>query len=70
MKPLRLVVLCPHFEPDMAPTGVVMTRIVHNSPRADINCMLLLRCLGTASMQLMLVGAASCGERNRQRGVQ
>ena len=29
MKPLRLVVLCPHFEPDMAPTGVVMTRIVH-----------------------------------------
>ena len=26
---LRLVVLCPHFEPDMAPTGVVMTRIVH-----------------------------------------
>jgi len=29
VKPLRLVVLCPHFEPDMAPTGVVMTRIVH-----------------------------------------
>ena len=28
-KKLRLVVLCPHFEPDMAPTGVVMTRIVH-----------------------------------------
>jgi colanic acid biosynthesis glycosyl transferase WcaI len=26
---LRLVVLCPHFSPDMAPTGVVMTRIVH-----------------------------------------
>jgi len=26
---LRLVVLCPHFEPDMAPTGAVMTRIVH-----------------------------------------
>lgn len=26
---LRLVVLCPHFEPDTAPTGVVMTRIVH-----------------------------------------
>lgn len=26
---LRLIVLCPHFEPDMAPTGVVMTRIVH-----------------------------------------
>lgn len=26
---LRLVVLCPHFEPDMAPTGVVMSRIVH-----------------------------------------
>jgi colanic acid biosynthesis glycosyl transferase WcaI len=26
---LRLVVLCPHFAPDMAPTGVVMTRIVH-----------------------------------------
>ena len=23
-----LVVLCPHFEPDAAPTGVVMTRIV------------------------------------------
>lgn len=29
MTSLRLVVLCPHFEPDMAPTGVVMTRIVH-----------------------------------------
>ena len=28
-KKLRLVVLCPHFSPDMAPTGVVMTRIVH-----------------------------------------
>lgn len=25
----RLVVLCPHFEPDTAPTGHVMTRIVH-----------------------------------------
>ncbi len=28
-KKLRLIVLCPHFDPDMAPTGVVMTRIVH-----------------------------------------
>jgi len=28
-KNLRLVVLCPHFAPDIAPTGVVMTRIVH-----------------------------------------
>ena len=28
-KKLRLVVLCPHLSPDMAPTGVVMTRIVH-----------------------------------------
>ncbi|MCU1392356.1 MAG: putative glycosyltransferase [Ilumatobacteraceae bacterium] len=27
--PLRLAVLCPHFEPDTAPTGSVMTRIVH-----------------------------------------
>jgi colanic acid biosynthesis glycosyl transferase WcaI len=27
--PLRIVVLCPHFEPDTAPTGRVMTRIVH-----------------------------------------
>ena len=26
---LRLVVICPHFDPDTAPTGVVMTRIVH-----------------------------------------
>lgn len=26
--PLRLVVLCPHFAPDTAPTGVVATRIV------------------------------------------
>lgn len=25
----RLLVICPHFEPDVAPTGVVMTRIVH-----------------------------------------
>jgi len=28
-KKLRLIVLCPHFEPDIAPTGVVMSRIVH-----------------------------------------
>lgn len=26
---LRIVVLCPHFTPDTAPTGVVITRIVH-----------------------------------------
>ncbi len=26
---LRLAVLCPHFEPDTAPTGDVMSRIVH-----------------------------------------
>jgi colanic acid biosynthesis glycosyl transferase WcaI len=26
---VRVVVLCPHFEPDTAPTGTVMTRIVH-----------------------------------------
>jgi colanic acid biosynthesis glycosyl transferase WcaI len=26
---LRIVVLCPHFEPDTAPTGRVMSRIVH-----------------------------------------
>ncbi|HEY5663860.1 MAG TPA: glycosyltransferase family 4 protein [Ilumatobacter sp.] len=26
---MKLVVLCPHFEPDTAPTGTVMTRIVH-----------------------------------------
>ena len=29
MTRLRLAVLCPHFEPDTAPTGTVMTRIVH-----------------------------------------
>lgn len=28
-RPLRIAVLCPHFEPDTAPTGTVMTRIVH-----------------------------------------
>ena len=27
--PLRIVVLCPHFDPDTAPTGRVMSRIVH-----------------------------------------
>ncbi len=27
--PLTIVVVCPHFEPDTAPTGVVMTRVVH-----------------------------------------
>jgi len=26
---VRLLVICPHFEPDVAPTGVVMTEIVH-----------------------------------------
>lgn len=30
---LRLIVLCPHFEPDTAPTGAVMTRIVHELGR-------------------------------------
>ncbi|MEK7292727.1 MAG: glycosyltransferase family 4 protein [Actinomycetota bacterium] len=28
-KKLRLIILCPHLEPDIAPTGAVMTRIVH-----------------------------------------
>ncbi|MFT3853010.1 MAG: glycosyltransferase family 4 protein [Ilumatobacteraceae bacterium] len=28
-RPLRLAVLCPHFEPDTAPTGEVITAIVH-----------------------------------------
>lgn len=28
-RPLRLAVLCPHFEPDIAPTGAVISRIVH-----------------------------------------
>jgi len=28
-RPLKLAVLCPHFAPDTAPTGEVMTRIVH-----------------------------------------
>lgn len=27
-RPLRIVVLCPHFDPDIAPTGRVMSRIV------------------------------------------
>ncbi len=26
---MRLLVVCPHFEPDVAPTGVVMSEIVH-----------------------------------------
>ena len=26
---MNLLVLCPHFDPDLAPTGVVMTRIAH-----------------------------------------
>ncbi|MFM9086449.1 MAG: glycosyltransferase family 4 protein [Acidimicrobiia bacterium] len=30
---MRLVVVCPHFEPDIAPTGAVMTRIVHELAR-------------------------------------
>lgn len=28
-RPLRIAVLCPHFAPDTAPTGDVITRIVH-----------------------------------------
>lgn len=32
-QPLRLIVLCPHFAPDIAPTGVVMTRIVEELAR-------------------------------------
>lgn len=30
---LTIIVLCPHFEPDTAPTGAVMTRIVHELGR-------------------------------------
>ncbi len=26
---MKIIVVCPHFEPDTAPTGTVMTRIVH-----------------------------------------
>ncbi|MFM8862773.1 MAG: hypothetical protein ACKOIA_10040 [Acidimicrobiia bacterium] len=26
---MNLTVLCPHFDPDLAPTGVVMSRIAH-----------------------------------------
>lgn len=29
------MVLCPHFEPDTAPTGVVMTRLVHELARQE-----------------------------------
>jgi colanic acid biosynthesis glycosyl transferase WcaI len=32
---VRLVVLCPHFEPDLAPTGVVMTSIVRELAARD-----------------------------------
>ncbi|MEZ5251631.1 MAG: glycosyltransferase family 1 protein [Ilumatobacteraceae bacterium] len=35
--PLRIAVLCPHFAPDNAPTGTVMTRIVHELA-ADTSC--------------------------------
>ena len=30
---MKIVVLCPHFEPDTAPTGTVMTRLVHELAR-------------------------------------
>ena len=30
---MKIVVLCPHFEPDTAPTGTVMTRLVHELGR-------------------------------------
>lgn len=30
---MNIVVLCPHFEPDTAPTGTVMTRLVHELAR-------------------------------------
>jgi colanic acid biosynthesis glycosyl transferase WcaI len=28
-EPVNLLVICPHFDPDVAPTGVVMSRIAH-----------------------------------------
>lgn len=31
---MRLLVLCPHFEPDVAPTGVVITEIAHRLAEA------------------------------------
>ena len=31
--PMHVLVLCPHFEPDTAPTGTVMTEIVHQLVR-------------------------------------
>lgn len=30
---MKIVVLCPHFEPDTAPTGTVMTRLAHELAR-------------------------------------
>ena len=30
---MRLLVVCPHLEPDVAPTGVVMSRIIHELAR-------------------------------------
>ena len=30
---MKIVVLCPHFDPDTAPTGNVMTRLVHELGR-------------------------------------
>jgi colanic acid biosynthesis glycosyl transferase WcaI len=32
---VNLLVLCPHFDPDMAPTGVVMSRIAHELIERD-----------------------------------
>ena len=46
---MRLVVLCPHFAPDVAPTGEVMTRIVEELASRGHRSRSSPRCPGTST---------------------
>ena len=48
-RPLRIIVLGPHFEPDTAPTGRVLTRIVEELAARATSCTSCPRCRGTAA---------------------
>ena len=56
---MHILVLCPHFAPDSAPTGVVMTRSSRVSPSGATGCMSSPRCPGTNTTPSMRSGGGA-----------
>ena len=62
---LRIVVVCPHFGPDTAPTGTVMTRIVDELAARGHSCTSSPPCRGTATTPSSRDGGWPVGDRER-----